>query len=146
MEADDTDHDMNPKSILDGVVLPAGQTAVQDLTQGLQTIVNNSSVGPFMCLRLIQQLVMSNPSPAYMTRCSAAFADNGSGARGDLKAVVKEILLDSEPAARRPTSSPQRRQTQGAHPSYLWSPAISERNQRRRQLEQLHLEHEGRSL
>ena len=96
MEADDTDHDMNPKSILDGVVLPAGQTAVQDLTQGLQTIVNNSSVGPFMCLRLIQQLVMSNPSPAYMTRCSAAFADNGSGARGDLKAVVKEILLDSE--------------------------------------------------
>jgi uncharacterized protein (DUF1800 family) len=96
MESDDTNHDMNPKSILDGVVLPAGQTAVQDLNQGLQTIVNDVSVGPFLCLRLIQQLVTSNPSPAYMTRCSATFADNGSGQRGDLKAVVKEILLDSE--------------------------------------------------
>jgi hypothetical protein len=96
MESDDTEHDMNPKSILDGVVLPAGQTAVQDLNQGLQTIVNDVSVGPFLCLRLIQQLVTSNPSPAYMTRCSATFADNGSGQRGDLKAVVKEILLDSE--------------------------------------------------
>jgi uncharacterized protein (DUF1800 family) len=96
MESNDSNHDMNPKAILDGVVLPAGQTAAQDLDQGLQTIVNDSSVGPFMCLRLIQQLVMSNPSPAYMSRCSAAFADNGSGQRGDLKAVVKEILLDSE--------------------------------------------------
>lgn len=96
MESDDSDHDQNPKAILDGVVLPAGQTAAQDLDQGLQTIVADSSVGPFICLRLIQQLVTSNPSPAYMSRCSSTFADNGSGQRGDLKAVVKEILLDSE--------------------------------------------------
>jgi uncharacterized protein (DUF1800 family) len=96
MESNDSDHDMNPKAILDGVVLPAGQTAVEDLSQGLQAIVNDPSVGPFICLRLIQQLVTSNPTPAYMTRCSATFADNGSGQRGDLKAVVKEILLDSE--------------------------------------------------
>ena len=96
MESDDSDHDQNPKAILDGVVLPAGQTAAQDLDQGLQTIVSDSSVGPFICLRLIQQLVTSNPNPAYMSRCSSTFADNGSGQRGDLKAVVKEILLDSE--------------------------------------------------
>jgi len=96
MESADSDHDQNPKTILDGVVLPAGQTAVKDLNDSLQVIVNDSNVGPFICLRLIQQLVTSNPSPAYMSHCSAAFADNGSGQRGDLKAVVKTILLDSE--------------------------------------------------
>ena len=96
LESADSDHDQNPKTILDGVVLPAGQTAAKDLNDSLQMIVNDSNVGPFLCLRLIQQLVTSNPSPAYMTHCSAAFADNGSGQRGDLKAVVKAILLDSE--------------------------------------------------
>ena len=96
MEADNSDHDQNPKTLIDGVVLPAGQTAAQDLDGGLQAIVNDSSVGPFMCLRLIQQLVTSNPNPAYLSRCSTAFADNGSGQRGDLKAVVKAILLDPE--------------------------------------------------
>ena len=96
MEADDSDHDQNPKSLLDGTVLPAGQTAAKDLDDGLQTILNNQNVGPFICLRLIEQLVTSNPSPAYLTHCSTAFADNGSGQRGDLKAVVKAILLDSE--------------------------------------------------
>jgi len=96
MEADNSDHDQNPKTLIDGVVLPGGQTAAQDLDGGLQAIVNDSSVGPFMCLRLIQQLVTSNPNPAYMSRCSTAFADNGSGQRGDLKAVIKAILLDPE--------------------------------------------------
>src|SRR5450432_173950 len=96
MESDDSDHDQNPKTLLDGVTLPGGQTAAADLDAALQNIVSNQSVGPFMCQRLIEQLVMSNPSPAYMTRCSATFADNGSGQRGDLKAVIKEILLDSE--------------------------------------------------
>ncbi|MCA1604890.1 MAG: DUF1800 family protein, partial [Acidobacteria bacterium] len=42
------------------------------------------------------QLVTSNPSPPYVGRCSAAFANNGSGVRGDLKAVVSAILLDIE--------------------------------------------------
>jgi uncharacterized protein (DUF1800 family) len=96
MESDDSDHDQNPKSLLDGTVLPAGQTAAKDLDDGLQTILNNQNVGPFICLRLIEQLVVSNPSPAYLSHCSAAFADNGSGQRGDLKAVIKAILLDSE--------------------------------------------------
>jgi hypothetical protein len=96
MESNDSDHDQNPKTLLDGVIVPGGQTAVADLDAALQNIVSNQNVGPFMCQRLIEQLVTSNPSPAYMTRCSAAFADNGSGQRGDLKAVIKTILLDPE--------------------------------------------------
>ena len=96
MESNDSDHDQNPKTLLDGVTLPGGQTAAADLDAALQNIVSNQNVGPFMCQRLIEQLVMSNPSPAYMTHCSAAFADNGSGQRGDLKTVIKTILLDPE--------------------------------------------------
>jgi uncharacterized protein (DUF1800 family) len=111
MESNDSDHDQNPKSVLDGVVLPGGQTAAKDLDDGLQNILANQNVGPFMCQRLIEQLVTSNPSPAYMTRCSAAFADNGSGQRGDLKAVIKEILLDSE--ARRADDPTQLAQSDG---------------------------------
>jgi hypothetical protein len=96
MESDDSLHDQNPKALLDGAVLPAGQTAAKDLDDGLKTILANQNVGPFMCQRLIEQLVASNPSPAYLGRCSAAFTDNGSGQRGDLKAVIKAILLDAE--------------------------------------------------
>ena len=111
MESNDSDHDMNPKVLLDGVTLPAGQTAAQDLDGALQNIVADQSAGPFMCQRLIEQLVMSNPSPAYMTRCSTTFADNGAGQRGDLKAVIKEILLDSE--ARRGDDPTQLAQADG---------------------------------
>ena len=111
MESNDSDHDMNTKALLDGVTLPAGQTAAQDLDGALQNIVSDQNVGPFMCQRLIEQLVMSNPSPAYMTRCSTAFADNGSGQRGDLKAVVKAILLD--PEARRGDDPTQLGQSDG---------------------------------
>ena len=111
MEVDESDHDQNSKALLDGVVLPAGQKAAKDLDDGLQTILNNQNVGPFICLRLIEQLVTSNPSPAFMSHCSAAFADNGSGLRGDLKAVVKSILLDSE--ARRGDDPTQLAQSDG---------------------------------
>ena len=111
MESDDSDHDQNPKNVLDGVILPGGQTAAKDLDDALQNIVGNSSVGPFLCLRLIEQLVTSNPSPAYLSHCSATFADNGSGQRGDLKAVVKTILLD--PEARRGDDPTQLAQSDG---------------------------------
>ena len=60
------------------------------------------NVGPFMAKRLIQFLVTSNPSPAYMTRVVAVWNNNGSGVRGDLKAVVRAILLDDE--ARNPSA------------------------------------------
>jgi uncharacterized protein (DUF1800 family) len=56
-------------------------------------------VGPFIGRQLIQRLVTSNPSPAYVTRVSRAFADNGDGERGDMKAVLRAILLDPEARA-----------------------------------------------
>jgi len=62
----------------------------------LQNIFNHPNVGPFISKQLIQHLVTSNPTPEYVGRVAAVFADNGSGVRGDLKAVVTAILLDPE--------------------------------------------------
>jgi uncharacterized protein (DUF1800 family) len=98
MVAVDSNHDMDAKTVL-GNALPAGQTAEQDLDQALGIVFNHPNVGPFVAIRLIQHLVTSNPSPAYIQRISAAFANNGSGVRGDLAAVVKAILLDPEARA-----------------------------------------------
>ncbi len=92
----DDHHDTAAKDILDGRTLPAGQGGAQDLKDGLDAIFNHPNVGPFIATRLIQHLVTSNPSPAYVARIAAVFADNGSGTRGDLKAVIRAILLDSE--------------------------------------------------
>ena len=89
-------HATNEKRLLDGALLPAGQSAQQDLEAALDTIARHPNVGPFVCRFLIQRLVTSNPSPAYVYRCGQAFADNGAGARGDLAAVVRAILLDYE--------------------------------------------------
>ena len=89
-------HDTGAKLILNGVTLSAGMTQAQDLQAGLDAIFNHSNVGPFVGKRLIQRLVTSNPSPAYISRVAAVFANNGSGVRGDMKAVLKAILLDPE--------------------------------------------------
>jgi uncharacterized protein (DUF1800 family) len=92
----DDHHDTDPKLVLNGVTLPAGGTTQADLTAALQNIFNHPNVGPFIGRQLIQRLVTSNPSPEYVGRVAAVFADNGSGIRGDLKAVVTTILLDPE--------------------------------------------------
>ncbi|MEE4163477.1 MAG: DUF1800 domain-containing protein [Woeseiaceae bacterium] len=89
-------HDTGAKQLLGGVTLPAGQGGEQDLEAALDSIFNHPNVGPFIAIRLIQRLVTSNPSPGYVERVAAVFADNGRGVRGDLGAVVKAILLDSE--------------------------------------------------
>jgi uncharacterized protein (DUF1800 family) len=89
-------HDTGAKTLLNGVTLPAGQTQDQDLKAALDLIFNHPNVGPFVGRRLIQRLVTSNPSPAYVSRVSAAFNNNGSGVRGDMQAVLRAILLDPE--------------------------------------------------
>jgi uncharacterized protein (DUF1800 family) len=89
-------HDTGEKVLLNGTVLPAGQTGAQDLVGALDNIANHPNVGPFIAIRLIQRLVTSNPSPGYVQRVAAVFGDNGSGVRGDLGAVVRAILLDVE--------------------------------------------------
>ncbi len=89
-------HSTAPKKLLNGIVLPAGQTPQQDMTQALDTIFNHPNVGPFIARRLIQRLVSSNPSPAYIERVATVFNNNGEGTRGDLKAVITAIVLDVE--------------------------------------------------
>jgi uncharacterized protein (DUF1800 family) len=92
-------HDTGEKALLDGTVLPAGQSAQTDLEEAHDVIFEHPNVGPFFCRFLIQRLVTSNPSPAYVYRCSQAFNNNGAGARGDLKAVLRALLLDYEARA-----------------------------------------------
>jgi uncharacterized protein (DUF1800 family) len=87
-------HQTTAKTILNGVSLPADQSAAQDLKTTLDTIFNHPNVGPFIARQLIQRLVTSNPSPGYIYRVASVFNDNGQGVRGDLKAVVRAILMD----------------------------------------------------
>jgi hypothetical protein len=89
-------HDTGAKTLLNGAVIPAGLSPQQDLDAALDNIFNHSNVGPFIGKQLIQHLVKSNPSPAYVTRVAAAFNNNGGGVRGDMKAVISAILLDPE--------------------------------------------------
>lgn len=88
-------HDFEEKVVM-GEVFAQGQTAEQDMAQAMDMLLNHPNTGPFISRHLIQRLVTSNPSPAYVARVSALFDDNGSGVRGDLKAVVRGILTDSE--------------------------------------------------
>ncbi len=78
------------------LTLPAGGTATDDLRLALDALFNHPNVGPFIGRQLIQHLVESNPSPAYVGRVAAVFNDDGQGVRGNLAAVVKAILLDPE--------------------------------------------------
>ncbi|MFG6432149.1 DUF1800 family protein [Roseateles sp. LYH14W] len=76
--------------------LPAGQGAQADLTAALDALFKHPNVGPFIGRQLIQRLVTSHPSPAYVARVAATFNNNGKGVRGDLAAVVRAILMDPE--------------------------------------------------
>ncbi len=99
MEALDSNHDVDPKTLLNGVVVAGGRTAVEDLDAALKNIFAHANVGPFVVRRLIQHLVTSNPSAGYISRVAGVFNNNGSGVKGDLQAVVRAILLDAEAAA-----------------------------------------------
>jgi uncharacterized protein (DUF1800 family) len=89
-------HSPREKVLLGGVVLPPFQTPEQDLADAMDNIFAHPNVGPFLARRLIQRLVTSNPSPGYVSRVAAVFGNNGAGVRGDLRAVVRAILLDQE--------------------------------------------------
>ena len=78
------------------VVIAAGAPAADGLRLALDALFNHPNVGPFIGRQLIQRLVTSNPSPAYVSRVAQAFNNNGAGVRGDLGAVVRAILLDTE--------------------------------------------------
>jgi uncharacterized protein (DUF1800 family) len=106
-------HDTGSKTLFNGTVIPScpssngsqnAACAQSDMTAGLDNIFNHQNVGPFISKQLIQHLVTSNPSPAYVQRvasafnsdCNGLYPENPCGSRGNLKAVVRNILLDPE--------------------------------------------------
>lgn len=89
-------HEPGTKIMIDGSVLPAGQPGTKDIQDALDVLFNHANVGPFIARRLIQQLIKSNPTPAYVNRVALAFNNNGQGVRGDMKAVFKAVLSDPE--------------------------------------------------
>ncbi|MDI3256046.1 MAG: DUF1800 family protein, partial [Bacillota bacterium] len=95
----DSYHDHTEKRIINGVVLPAGQNTQADISQTLDAIFQDPDLPPFIVKQLIQNLVKSDPSPDYVQRIVNVFKDNGSGVRGDMKAVLQAILLDPEARA-----------------------------------------------
>jgi uncharacterized protein (DUF1800 family) len=101
MQAYDAQHDMTAKTLLNGTALPAGQSSAQDLSGALGNLFAHPNVGPFVCSQLIQHLVTSTPSPAYVARVAAVFADDGTAqhTRGNMQAVIQAILLDTEARA-----------------------------------------------
>ena len=127
MAAVESHHDMQAKAILSGVTLPAGQTAENDLQDALDNIFNYPNVGPFVCKQLIQHLVSSTPSPAYVERVAKVFADDGSGVRGDMQAVITAILLDPEARANDADTGDSTPSVDGGHlrEPILWTTAVA---------------------
>lgn len=99
MVATESNHDTTQKAIFPGFTLPAGQTAEKDLKDALHAIFMQPTIAPFVCRQLIQTLVTSNPSPAYIQRVSEVFLSNAQGIRGDLKSIIYAILTDPEARA-----------------------------------------------
>jgi uncharacterized protein (DUF1800 family) len=90
-------HSTSEKRFLGTVVAAqAGADANASLKAALDTLAAHPNVGPFIGRQLIQRLVTSHPSPAYVERVARVFADNGATVRGDMKAVVRAVLLDRE--------------------------------------------------
>lgn len=89
-------HEPGIKNLLNGQVVPSGQTTLEDINDAIDNLFNHPNVGPFIGKLLIQRLVKSNPTPSYVSRVSAKFNDNGQGIRGDMKAVISAILTDPE--------------------------------------------------
>ena len=97
-------HSISAKNFLGASI--AAQTTPDpegDMKVALDTLFKHPNTGPYIGKLLIQRLVTSNPSPAYVARVAARFNDNGSGVRGDLKAVVSAILLDTEARTHNPS-------------------------------------------
>ncbi|MFW5427360.1 MAG: DUF1800 family protein [Methylophagaceae bacterium] len=92
-------HDTSTKKLLGDKISPSGQSAKDDLIFALDNIFKHPNIAPFISKQLIQRLVTSNPSPAYVERVATVFNDNGENIKGDLAAVVAAILLDDEALA-----------------------------------------------
>ncbi len=96
-------HETGAKTLLSGLVAPEGQTIRQDMASAVDSVFRHPNTAPFVSKQLIQRLVTGNPSTGYVQRIAAVFANDGTGVRGNLRAVVRAILLD--PEARGPVKS-----------------------------------------
>lgn len=99
MQMFNAEHEPGAKNLLNGTVVPAGQSGIQDIDAAIDNLFNHPNVGPFIGKQLIQRLVTSNPSPAYIERVARAFNGDVTGVRGDMQAVVRAVLLDPEAAS-----------------------------------------------
>lgn len=88
-------HELGTKEFL-GVTIPVNTAGQASLTIAMNTLFNHASTAPFFCKQMIQRLTTSNPTPEYVARVVGVFINNGSGVRGDLRAVWRAILLDQE--------------------------------------------------
>jgi uncharacterized protein (DUF1800 family) len=96
MQAFTSHHSTAQKQFL-GKTIAAGSTDTNgDLKIALDALFNHPNAAPFFARQMIQHMVTSNPSPAYIGRVAAAFENNGAGVRGDMKAILTAILLDPE--------------------------------------------------
>jgi uncharacterized protein (DUF1800 family) len=91
----EANHELGAKAFL-GAVIPADTATAASISAALDTLANHPNTGPFIAKQLIQRLVTSNPTPGYVARAAAVFADDGRGQRGNLSAVVRAILVDDE--------------------------------------------------
>jgi len=91
-------HEPGVKNLLNGFQVPdrSPVDGVADINDALDNLFDHQNIGPFISRILIQRLITSNPSAAYIGRVASVFNDNGSGVKGDMKSIIKAILLDDE--------------------------------------------------
>lgn len=99
MFAVESEHDTTAKTIFSNIAIPAGQSAEQDLESLLDALMAQPTMAPFISQQLIEHLVTSNPSPAYISRVASVFLHDPNGATGNLQAVISAILTDPEARA-----------------------------------------------
>lgn len=99
MQMFDSEHEPGEKRLLNGAIIPPGQTGEQDFEAAIDNLFNHPNVGPFIGKQLIQRLVTSNPSPAYIERVARTFNGDATGVRGDMQAVVRAVLTDADALA-----------------------------------------------
>lgn len=93
-----TSHEPGVKNLLNGFVVPNRNPVdgIADIQDAITNLFNHPNIAPFVSKFLIQRLVTSNPSPSYISRVANVFVNNGQGVRGDMKSIIKAILLDPE--------------------------------------------------
>ncbi|MFN8339664.1 MAG: DUF1800 family protein [Saprospiraceae bacterium] len=96
MQMSNDNHEPGSKRMPDGTMINIPNNGMAEINAAVDWLFNHQNTPPFVSYRLIQRLVKSNPSPEYVGRVAAKFVNNGSGVRGDMKAVIKAILLDDE--------------------------------------------------